>query len=867
SKADFDLMEGDVNTSIIDGVSAIAFSDRIKDILFKEMKMTVVAWIRLPDLLGYLYKRKIVEAIGGLIEKVVKLDVQTSNQTRGKFARLVVYINLDSPLISQILVDGIVQKVVYEALPIVCFACGKYGHVKETCSSVVADPIPARHHGEHSVRVDNPTTGNPNGEDAVSNSSGVDSGFGLWMLVERKSSRRGKKDFLAEDKAKQTNKNGNGSVFSPWTGCKSDVALGSPSGLVSTKALRDGNYNSMGRLPKDVMDKSLGKRILVSVDRSQNNEASLDFNINFSNSNPSGSEQEGAHFSIEAGSQGTSNSRSLSNSNADDCANIKFPRIFREYNMEYKPDIVSLLAPRVSGVKADGIIVKLGFQFSHRVEAIGFSRGIWIGWKDSIHLEVVRSHPQFILTLVWQIPSVHPILIAFVYGSPNKQMRQVLWNDLRSSIQYGQTPWMAIGDFNAILSSTEKSGGLSKGRICPYFSDFEDLSIRQKLECVLHHEEVLWKQKARLYREFPAPMGFLPPSGFSHFDPIDSNFLGKLVSNEEIKEALFAMAPLKAPGSDGFHALFFQKQWNTIGGAIYDWVRKVFDEKPIESNLNNTFIVLIPKIQNLEEFGHFRPISFCSVIYKLTMKKKKKWMAIKVDLEKAYDRVRWEFIDASLRAANLKHCKILKDILDRFCSFFGYKINARNTNIFFSKGVDESSAVTISTLLGFQRVNNLRYYLGVPLLHQRVTSSTLQFVVEKVRNPEFPTECPDHSIEAHSHGKHFYLNTDRAVQINSGFAATGGVVRNKEGNWVAGFHHYLGKCILGSSPTVSHSALIRQIHNILSQENQWTLKYIPREHNQVADGLAKQALVEKENLQVFDDPPEVITLFLKEINL
>ncbi|KAH1121572.1 hypothetical protein J1N35_004732 [Gossypium stocksii] len=34
----------------------------------------------------------------------------------------------------------------------------------------------------------------------------------------------------------------------------------------------------------------------------------------------------------------------------------------------------------------------------------------------------------------------------------------------------------------------------------------------------------------------------------------------KQVSEDEIKKALFDMAPLKASGSDGFHALFFQSQ-------------------------------------------------------------------------------------------------------------------------------------------------------------------------------------------------------------------------------------------------------------------------------------------------------------------
>lgn len=33
--------------------------------------------------------------------------------------------------------------------------------------------------------------------------------------------------------------------------------------------------------------------------------------------------------------------------------------------------------------------------------------------------------------------------------------------------------------------------------------------------------------------------------------------------------------------------------------------------------------------------------------------KNRKYMAIKIDLEKAYDRVRWEFIDASLKVAGI----------------------------------------------------------------------------------------------------------------------------------------------------------------------------------------------------------------------
>ncbi|KAH1081558.1 hypothetical protein J1N35_021319 [Gossypium stocksii] len=39
---DLDLLEGDVKTTLIDGVPAITFSDRIKEIHFREMELTVV---------------------------------------------------------------------------------------------------------------------------------------------------------------------------------------------------------------------------------------------------------------------------------------------------------------------------------------------------------------------------------------------------------------------------------------------------------------------------------------------------------------------------------------------------------------------------------------------------------------------------------------------------------------------------------------------------------------------------------------------------------------------------------------------------------------------------------------------------------
>ncbi|MBA0709189.1 hypothetical protein Golax_024242 [Gossypium laxum] len=144
SDNDFEFLEGDMNTIIIDGVHAITFSDRIKDILFREMELTVIVKL-LGRNIGYNalhnpsddYNRVLMQGpwivYGQYLTTqpwtkhfspsqpypsvVVKLDVQTDNQTRGRFARLVVYLNLEKPLISHIIIDGAVQRVEYEALP------------------------------------------------------------------------------------------------------------------------------------------------------------------------------------------------------------------------------------------------------------------------------------------------------------------------------------------------------------------------------------------------------------------------------------------------------------------------------------------------------------------------------------------------------------------------------------------------------------------------------------------------------------------------------------------------------------------------------------------------------------------------------
>jgi hypothetical protein len=47
-----------------------------------------------------------------------------------------------------------------------------------------------------------------------------------------------------------------------------------------------------------------------------------------------------------------------------------------------------------------------------------------------------------------------------------------------------------------------------------------------------------------------------------------TNWLLHNFSEEEVQKALFQMHPLKSPGPDGYPAIFYQKNWSTVGRDV-----------------------------------------------------------------------------------------------------------------------------------------------------------------------------------------------------------------------------------------------------------------------------------------------------------
>lgn len=96
--------------------------------------------------------------------------------------------------------------------------------------------------------------------------------------------------------------------------------------------------------------------------------------------------------------------------------------------------------------------------------------------------------------------------------------------------------------------------------------------------------------------------------------------LTKVVEEKEIHDALFSMNPEKAPGQDGMTPLFFQRFWSTIKRDIIPAIKAFFNSSFMLKSINHTVISLIPKIFHPTNLKNYRPISLCSVLYKIISK-------------------------------------------------------------------------------------------------------------------------------------------------------------------------------------------------------------------------------------------------------
>ena len=101
---------------------------------------SVAMWIRLNELPIEYYHAEALLQIGKAIGNVLRIDTHTASESKGRFARLCVQVDVEKPLVTAILIGKHEQPVCYEGIHKMCFDCGRIGHRKEHCLYTIRQP-------------------------------------------------------------------------------------------------------------------------------------------------------------------------------------------------------------------------------------------------------------------------------------------------------------------------------------------------------------------------------------------------------------------------------------------------------------------------------------------------------------------------------------------------------------------------------------------------------------------------------------------------------------------------------------------------------------------------------------------------------
>ncbi|CAL1405408.1 unnamed protein product [Linum trigynum] len=267
--------------------------------------------------------------------------------------------------------------------------------------------------------------------------------------------------------------------------------------------------------------------------------------------------------------------------------------------------------------------------------------------------------------------------------------------------QRSSEKWVKMGEQNTSYFHQQATRRRRRNKIMALRNANGDWIENQEnlKDLVVQFYRLLYTQEEGIYEDR------MPKNRFPRLLQDDLLSLLRPFHISDFHKAILEMKPLAAPGPDGFQALFYQKFWALVGRNLSEMAIHFFETGNIAEETVESTVVLIPKVDHPETPAQFRPISLNNValkaitkaignrlkplmpklvapnqsgfikgrqtndnivllqetLHSLRNKKGKKGgLVIKIDLEKAYDRLHWSFLRDTLGEIGLPSTWIIR---------------------------------------------------------------------------------------------------------------------------------------------------------------------------------------------------------------
>lgn len=255
--------------------------------------------------------------------------------------------------------------------------------------------------------------------------------------------------------------------------------------------------------------------------------------------------------------------------------------------------------------------------------------------------------------------------------------------------QKSRINWVKEGDantkyFHAMINYRRKKNSLPGLQVDGVWME-DPNSVKEAVKC-------FFAQKFKTSRWNRPRLDGVP---FKLISEANANLLEENFSAEEIKAAVWSCAGDKSSGPDGINFRFIKSFWNALEADFLRMAVEFHEHGTWPRGANASFIALIPKVASPKGLHEFRPISLINCMYKVmskvlairlrnvictvidicqsafiggrnlldsvlvaneaiheARKMKKPTFIMKVDFEKAYDTVDWDFLCYMLRRMN-----------------------------------------------------------------------------------------------------------------------------------------------------------------------------------------------------------------------